>query len=108
MSAMTEEEARKKWCPASFAIPEQRSPSGDAGREGGPWMCVASKCMAWRWDPNSPERQFTIGPASDIHHLGAGWFGAGDQKDVPPGHLRYSRDNPDRRGYCGLAGAPTP
>jgi hypothetical protein len=53
MSVMTEEDARRKWCPASFAIPEQRLPNGDGGREAGPWMCIASGCMAWRWGADS-------------------------------------------------------
>lgn len=41
---MTEEEARKKWCPAyrvsSGGYQDNRK---DVGR------CLASGCMAWRW-----------------------------------------------------------
>ncbi|MDE2096539.1 MAG: hypothetical protein KGL39_04775 [Patescibacteria group bacterium] len=45
---MTEEEAKTKWCPASFAIPVQLNADGSGFREGGPWPCSASNCMAWR------------------------------------------------------------
>lgn len=47
---MTEEEARKKWCPhgriysseGAFNRTETRTATG-------PCRCIASDCMAWRW-----------------------------------------------------------
>lgn len=45
----TEEEARKKRCPLSFGVQEIRNGNGDGIREAGPWNCIASDCMAWRW-----------------------------------------------------------
>ncbi len=41
--------------------------------DGSRYLCIASNCMAWRWDDDSKALQ---------------------------------RDNPARRGYCGLAGKP--
>lgn len=35
---MTEDEARKKWCP--FVMADNLTPA----------LCIASECMAWRWD----------------------------------------------------------
>lgn len=77
---VTEDEARKKWCPHARLT----SPSGDSrswnrvmratpGFEDYP-HCIASECMAWRWDD-----RFEGAPAQ--------WVG-------------YS----DTHGYCGLAG----
>jgi hypothetical protein len=52
---LTEAEARKKICPASFSRPDDRAPDGTGIMQGGPWNCYASECMAWRWrDPTNP------------------------------------------------------
>lgn len=61
---MTEQEAKKKWCP--FAIAHRAGISGGGNRvqyEGGDWeiargtTCIASGCMAWRsqyeWNPDA-------------------------------------------------------
>lgn len=62
MSAMTEEEARKRWCPfaRSTSEPGNRAPYGtprdlpvDPEYEmamAAEFPCIASRCMAWRWD----------------------------------------------------------
>ena len=43
---MTEEEARKKWCPmVSFVCYDNRS-----GRKEKNDRCIASECMWWRWN----------------------------------------------------------
>lgn len=46
---LTEAEAGTKICPLSFGVREIRGHDGCGIREGGPWNCSASKCMAWRW-----------------------------------------------------------
>jgi hypothetical protein len=43
MAIYMEADAATKICPLSFAIVETEN------RHGGPWMCSASRCMAWRW-----------------------------------------------------------
>jgi hypothetical protein len=91
MSAFTEEEARKKWCPFVRVLatidgtgPQHKGPlhgfSYNRNLQGEPYgACVASACMSWRWkarfgtDPNNPQ----------------------DCAVLPSTH-----------GYCGLAGRP--
>lgn len=45
---LSEAEARTKWCPFTFGVPEQRSADGCGIREGGPWTCCTTLCMAWQ------------------------------------------------------------
>lgn len=75
--AYTESEARGKICPQSYAVSQI-----DGVREGGPWLCCSSGCMAWRWRDklDSQGRIQFSGLASK----------------------RPSIES--RRGYCGLAG----
>ncbi len=44
---MTEDEAKAKVCPKTFGIPDERDEYGSGIREGGPWKCRGSGCMAW-------------------------------------------------------------
>ena len=52
----TKQEAKKLWCPMI-----QISAAGDGmfgdnrGDGGGSFKCVASECMAWRWDKGPTE-----------------------------------------------------
>lgn len=47
---MTEEEARKKWCPAGRVYHSNGSYNRTEARAvDGPCKCIASDCMAWRW-----------------------------------------------------------
>jgi hypothetical protein len=94
VGAMTEKEAKEKWCPhaLSFGRLIQPSASGETVVGSGPQnrgyqmggplhncMCIASACMAWRWNG-----QQTI-----------------VRNDVEPQEIFTTRF-----GYCGLAGAP--
>lgn len=78
MSTVTENEAMAKTCHASFAAAEIRTADGTGLREGGPWQCLASECMAWRWVPKSG-----ASPDGDPNYYAGPW-----------------------KGYCGLAGKP--
>lgn len=79
---LTEDEARKKWCPMARYVADSNDPN-TANR----WVristccCIASDCMAWRWEPwvnGSPAN----GPRNNN----------GEQRDP--------------RGYCGAFGKP--
>jgi len=86
---LTEEEAKKKWCPESRAAPilmpdvtiscitnRDVSLAVDPGLQyPATQNCIASECMAWRWK---------TAPSTD-----SAW-----PDSVPP------------TGYCGKAGAP--
>jgi hypothetical protein len=82
---MTEDEAKTKWCPfamapgASFAL--NRGPEGVAN---GRSMCLASECMAFRWDMG-------------------GWKLAQDGRGML---MRPKEADEAPEGFCGLAGRP--
>ena len=76
---MTEDEAKTKWCPFTRF---HSSPSDDiySNRLGGRPIaeCIASECMAWRWQQDT-------------------------RVEIVRGE--YVSKNP-LHGYCGLAGKP--
>jgi len=50
--AMSEDDARTKYCPLTFARSDfdtNSTVSGITMSGSGPHLCVASQCMAWRW-----------------------------------------------------------
>lgn len=62
---LTEEQAKKTTCQETFAVREIRDSLGSGIREGGPWGCLGSGCMAWRWWDGSghPDRRGYCGKA---------------------------------------------
>ena len=97
MSAMTEDEAREKWCPhavASHTDPRRgfrgEAPTNLDGRERQvekEFPCIASACMAWRW-AGGPRKADEVRP-----HMREG-------ETLGQAYSRMCR------GYCGLAGGP--
>jgi hypothetical protein len=88
---MTEDEAKTKWCPhvrhtalpmsnGDAAVYDNRSCEVAFHVAG---CCIASACMAWRWDADA-------------------WTLAFDDK----GPLTRRKDYDEPQGYCGLAGRP--
>jgi len=80
---LTEEEAKKKWCPFAREPAETADGSGVAvnrlpQQDAQPFVtpCLASGCMAWRWGLEDGDDDW--------------------------GHLQPSKTH----GYCGLAGKP--
>jgi hypothetical protein len=59
---LSEQVAKTKWCPFARSTDggddEQEAVSVNRTRNGAPdpWcLCIASKCMAWRWKDEPPE-----------------------------------------------------
>lgn len=115
----TEEEAKKCWCPFSrdSNTGGNRGSNTETGHLEPPrFMCIGSKCMAWRWAPE-PERlerspnyrpylQEEAEPArpNDVPETWE-WVPASiAAKANKSAHWRAPAE--DRRGYCGLATIP--
>lgn len=82
---LTEEEAKTKWCPYGAGAPTMVSLTKDGAAEYLPVpkeraRCIASQCMAWRWNPSDIQREQ--------------WIAAGAV------HL----EKRERQGFCGIAG----
>jgi len=86
----TEEEAEKLICPLNT-----------------PFMsCKASKCMAWRWYEGKLEKR-------EFHEMGKvptgdGWICelSDEGREQYAIKSRWTRRNPNRTGYCNIAGKP--
>ena len=93
----TEEQARECWCPFvrfgmesdgetssnrdRFVLPETGKTSNETDRVRHNARCIASKCMAWRWDDKAALK----------HHITSGQSPLAEIEKI---------------GYCGLAGEP--
>jgi hypothetical protein len=82
---MTEDEAKTKLCCGPLLLAETwiNEEAIKAEREMKTGRCLASACMAWRWDTDA-------------------WTLAFDDK----GPLTRRKDYDEPQGYCGLAGRP--
>jgi hypothetical protein len=97
---VTEEEAKKKWCPfariaagegpAFNRLVERVTDSASASIDS-PSLCIGSACMAWR---NITEQRRFDATGKELTDANIFYHGA-VYKDVPIG------------GYCGLAGQPS-
>lgn len=102
---VTEEEAKTKWCPyVRHGAPEIGTfnrgvvcPINDHPDNGGMLCnCIASACMAWRWQVDVAYRAYDAGPPP-----GKGW--------VKTGHTIHDGETVEweistGKGRCGLAG----
>ena len=97
MTAITEEEAKTKWCPFSRVGVGQEGIGINRRNFDKPtiteqYCCIGSQCMAWRWgEPKMIKPEFPL-------------------KVVDGGYGRKTTavNDPVRveRGYCGLASTP--
>lgn len=84
---LTEEEARKKWCPMTHSKEYARSNLGQ--------LCIASECMAWRWFD-------TVSDDGTACH----WKPTPHAPRLPTDQPEQGKPLDQRRGRCGLAGNP--
>lgn len=91
MTLLTEDEAKRTWCPLARAVDLAGSRPVAANRNRtGPdidCMCIASACMAWRHEMTDSEN-------------GEGGRGLEALYSPPP-------KIPSGRGYCGAFGKPS-
>ena len=124
---LTEEEAKTRWCPDARVSGSNRmsrtldhAPAAAAGRQD--CACIASRCMAWRWDGPMGINQRVLGRSYLIDGIPAAEAIAEPPRprDVPASwvwlpydpeegdHARWSEPAEDaqarRQGYCGRAG----
>lgn len=105
MSALTEEDAKTKWCFKTAGA----DPDDERGR-----TCLASQCMAWRFTTYIPLRGFKVSenpqmlvepdrPANVPEH----WQWEPTTVDEPSGWVEPIEEcNKRRFGFCGLVGQP--
>lgn len=113
MPYMTEDEAGKRWCPnarAAFTPWETTISSNrvDSGRPDPECLCVASRCMAWRW--RQPTRDGEQATRGDVIREVAG---AAMPEHVEGHAWRFDRAGGKwglfaKAGFCGAFGVPTP
>ncbi len=97
---LTEEEAMGKWCPV-VRYQEHNYPSGNrwGDMENQPiCRCIASRCMAWRWDTPSKFQ------AIMKHREKTGCTVREAKEYVDSEHPELTMEK--THGYCGLAGRP--
>jgi len=115
MNAVTEAEAKEKWCPFSrvswysrstLAEPAEYGYAGNRDANDGTVpgaQCIASACMAWRGVDVYDPRERHLYNTRTGNRVSGGLVEETewrlDNPDEPP---------PEPRGYCGLAGRTTP
>jgi len=124
--AMTEDEAKTKWCPFSRVLSHtyaqdgqgriweggyayNRQPDEDADYIPGHGVCIGSACMAWRWGLSADFtacRDFhaageTINAIKELRRLVPSLGLVEAKLIVLSGNYPATKD-----GFCGLAGAP--
>lgn len=101
---MTEDEAKLKTCPFTFSVPEVRE-ANDHVREAGPWNCVGSGCMAWKWQSieyeNGDPLPIGTAPADPGWEMDGTTWCCGGEYGTGERRQRWRRPLP-RSGSCAL------
>jgi hypothetical protein len=120
---LTEEEARKKWCPVAWESHEVfRDDQTGQFEHATRTACVASRCMMWRWSDHVPRETMRLRvDATEIDGLPV--VRAGRIRVVKDERWLYEHtdcdehgkfellhraaaEDAERAGFCGLAGKP--
>ena len=110
---MTEEDAKKCWCPFARASYTDKNgnahigtPSGNnRSAKGEPMiacLCIASKCAAWHWSEMRTHIVPTGYEANPSFIPPEGWI----QDKTKGPDMVFTPPPEQRHGYCGLAGKP--
>lgn len=98
----TEAEARDIWCP--FTRVGEQASGATENRPDGSYNCIASGCMAWRWQPLQADQPFMdavkarMETANETH--------AKAVKYVRANLAKLGLPSKPFRGYCGAFGKP--
>lgn len=94
---LTEDEAKTKWCPmVRHDMDGGFNRFHSDGTAPASATCIGSACMMWRWNEYTDQyRHYRHSEPPE----GEGW-----ERTAHPGQWR--RKNPNRGGFCGLAGKP--
>lgn len=119
---MTEEEARKKWCPHARIVDGYSEGAGGCNRwvnKSDEILCIASRCMAWRsaGKPRETVRNYHDAPTFKridgsvvFHTYPEGWQYSHSDVDHNGRKFdvlhRIASDDAPELGYCGAFGKP--
>lgn len=110
---MTEEEARKKWCPYIRLTMFERTQkfmvsnrghdveSGLGGKGSGVFNCIGAQCMAWRWSRAKETKAYLDAVQTFMAETGENFNIASNKVWAKLGSTFEQTE-----GYCGLAGKP--
>ena len=98
MSAYTEVEARKKWCPLVRVV----TLKGNVDMGPIHATCYASDCMMWQWSVQEFQRDMELWSKEKNKRVTSAW---GDDADWRPVGQDKDSGPPPAIGYCGRVGA---
>lgn len=96
---LTEDEAKKKWCPMVRAGNEAGCNRNESDASGRLDRCIASECMMWQWLPKTHYREMELWSKSKNTKVNSAHS---DDADWRPIYGEKSDEPPPAVGYCGL------
>ena len=108
---MTEDEAKKKWCPnvrqvqetADYLSFNNRGEVSSAGDHFPRTMCLGSSCMAWRWSRARETKAFLEKVQEQMKDQGPN---ANFGKACNVVYAKHGTEFEQTEGYCGAFGKP--
>lgn len=109
MSAMTEEEARTKWCPFSRyawngGVTSNRGSANDQHPDFVyATRCLGSACMLWRSVAHNPQRRWRVEWRGETTTY---FWDPSTHQEYADAKVEEMKPDVEPRGFCGLAGRP--